>query len=94
MSPLLLRTLLLLLLFCANRPRFASFPLLRIACAAWRVAPRPETTGAAAMGSRYNHPPAAAATVFASFRCFAVSARARHFPASVCALFDQARSAQ
>jgi N-succinyldiaminopimelate aminotransferase len=34
---------------------------------------------------RYNHPLAAAATVFASFRRFAVSARARHFPASVCA---------
>jgi hypothetical protein len=31
--------LLLLLLFCANRRRFASFPLQRIACAAWRVAP-------------------------------------------------------
>ncbi|WP_454872062.1 hypothetical protein [Paraburkholderia xenovorans] len=31
--------MLLLLLSCANRRRFAPFPLQRIACAAWRVAP-------------------------------------------------------
>jgi hypothetical protein len=28
--------------FCANRRRFASFPLQRIECAAWRVASLPE----------------------------------------------------
>ncbi|HZZ05775.1 MAG TPA: hypothetical protein VFE81_23165, partial [Paraburkholderia sp.] len=72
--------MLLLLLFCANRPRFASFPLRRIACAAWRVARRPD-----GRAPRYNHSFAAAATVFAPSRRFAISARTQHFPASVCA---------
>ncbi|OAJ61929.1 hypothetical protein A6V36_22615 [Paraburkholderia ginsengiterrae] len=94
MSAVLLRTLLLLLPFCANRPRFAPFPLPRIGCAAWRVARlAPLCAGA----PRYNH--LLATTVhcrpFGAFSRALPSARMPGFFLHPSApTLDQARSAQ